>query len=292
MKWNRLFSFLTALLGVTLCLPALGQGVIVFKKDGTSQKYPYEQLDSIVTYNSETTEPTVPENVKECTVYGVTFRMVQVKGGTFTMGATNEQLTPNDNEKPAHTVTLSDFYISETEVTQELWEAVMGTNPSDFTGNYQCPVENVSWNDCHDFLEKLNELTGMNFELPTEAQWEYAARGGALSKGYRYSGSDIVGEVAWYKGNSSKTQPVKSKKPNELGLYDMSGNVEEWCQDGYSEYSSSPQTNPIGSGYSKIARGGSWQSDAGVCRVACRKQEMAHYPTWTRGFRLALPNYY
>jgi formylglycine-generating enzyme required for sulfatase activity len=179
--------------------------------------------------------------------------------------------------------------IGETEVTQELWQAVMGSNPSDFSGT-NLPVEQVSWNDCQTFITKLNELTGKTFRLPTEAEWEYAARGGNKSKGYKYAGSNTLGNVAWYTNNSSKTNPVKQKQANELGLYDMSGNVWEWCQDGYGSYSSAAQTNPTGptSVSSRVDRGGGWISDAGRCRVSFRA---AGTPTIARnylGMRLAL----
>ena len=203
-------------------------------------------------------------------VNGVEFKMIKVEGGTFSMGATSEQGSDAyDDEKPVHSVTLSDYYIGETEVTQELWEAVMGSNPSEFkgnnlsffTGNNQRPVESVSWNDCQEFIKKLNQLTGKEFRLPTEAEWEYAARGGKYSRGYKYSGSNNADEVAWYDSNSgSKTHPVKTKKDNELGLYDMSGNVWEWCNDWYGDYQSYSQTNPTGPsrGERRVLRGGSW----------------------------------
>ena len=210
---------------------------------------------------------------KTYTANGVSFTMKPVAGGTFTMGATSEQQYPTSYEKPTHTVTLSDYYIGETEVTQELWAAVMGSNPSEFTGNMQRPVEQVSWEDCQTFIRKLNELTGANFRLPTEAEWEFAARGGRNSRGYQYSGSSNLGDVAWYGDNSSDTtHPVKTKSPNELGIYDMSGNVWEWCQDWYGPYSSSSQTDPTGpsSGSDRVYRGGSWISFARNCRSAIR----------------------
>ena len=210
---------------------------------------------------------------KTYTANGVSFTMKPVAGGTFTMGATSEQQNPYDDEKPTHTVTLSDYYIGETEVTQELWTAVMGSNPSYFRGNMQRPVEQVSWDDCQTFIQKLNALTGANFRLPTEAEWEFAARGGRNSRGYQYSGSSNLGDVAWYRDNSSDTtHPVKTKSPNELGIYDMSGNVWEWCQDWYGDYSSSSQTNPTGpsTGSDRVFRGGSWNSLARRCRSALR----------------------
>ncbi len=209
---------------------------------------------------------------KTFTVKGVSFTMIPVEGGTFQMGATPEQKKPLDNEKPVHSVTLSSYYIGETEVTQALWEAVMGNNPSRFKGSSN-PVENVSWNDCQEFISKLNSITGQRFRLPTEAEWEYAARGGNKSRGYKYSGRNNIFDVAWYGVNSrNKTHPVKTKQPNELGIYNMSGNVWEWCQDWFDDYSSSPQTNPTGasSGSDRVNRGGSWYDYARYCRVAYR----------------------
>lgn len=199
-------------------------------------------------------------------VKGVEFKMIKVEGSTFSMGATSEQGSDaDDDEKPVHSVTLSDYYIGETEVTQELWEAVMGSNHSRFKGNNQRPVERVSWDDCQEFIKKLNQLTGNEFRLPTEAEWEYAARGGKYSKDYvyKYSGSNDAYEVAWYYDNSGdETHPVKTKKANKLGLYDMSGNVWEWCNDWYNEnyYRNSPQTNPTGpsEGEFRVLRGGGW----------------------------------
>ena len=156
--------------------------------------------------------------------------MIFVQGGTFTMGCTSEQGEVCwDHEKPAHQVTLSDFYIGKYEVTQEQWRAVMGNNPSHFTGDEHLPVENVLFNEVQEFITILNSLTGKKYRLPTEAEWEYAARGGRNSLGFMYSGSNTVGNVAWYSGNSNeKTHPVGTKTPNELGIYDMSGNVMEW----------------------------------------------------------------
>ena len=198
--------------------------------------------------------------------------MVYVEGGTFTMGATSEQQNPDDDEKPTHRVSLSSFYIGKYEVTQALWKAVMGSNPSNWKGD-NLPVEKVSWNDCQTFLRKLNTMTGKNFRLPTEAEWEFAARGGNRSRGYQYSGSNVLSDVAWYDDNSgSKTHNVGTKAPNELSIYDMSGNVWEWCQDWKGSYSSSTQTNPKGpsSGSNRVGRGGGWNSFARYCRVAYR----------------------
>ncbi len=226
------------------------------------------------------------------TVGGVSFKMVAVEGGTFTMGATPEQGSDaNDYEKPAHQVTLSGYSIGQTEVTQELWLAVMGSNPSNFTGNLQRPVDQVSWNECQTFISKLNQMTGKNFRLPTEAEWEYAARGGNRSQGYKYAGSNNIDEVAWYTSNSaSTTHPVATKSPNELGLYDMSGNVEEWCQDWYGSYSSDAQTDPSGpaSGSLRVYRGGSWDGLARICRVSDRGHDAPSHTHDYLGLRLAL----
>jgi formylglycine-generating enzyme required for sulfatase activity len=216
--------------------------------------------------------------------------MVRVKGGTFTMGYTSEQ--GNDcysDEKPSHQVTLSDFYIGKYEVTQAQWKAVMGSNPSHFKGD-NLPVETVSWDDAQEFIRKLNVQTGKNYRLPTEAEWEYAARGGAQSRGTKYSGSNTVGDVAWYDGNSGNAiHPVGQKLPNELGLYDMSGNVWEWCSDWYGAYSSGSQTNPAGpsSGSYRVDRGGSWCSYARNARVPFRDYGTPGYRGSALGFRLA-----
>lgn len=227
---------------------------------------------------------------KSYTVNGVTFKMISVRGGTFQMGATSEQTNSDSDEKPVHSVTLSDYSIGETEVTQELWKAVMGSNPSYFSGN-NLPVEEVSWGNCQEFIKKLNNLTGANFRLPTEAEWEYAARGGNQSRNTQYAGSNNIDEVAWYYDNSGrKTHAVKTKQPNELGLYDMSGNVWEWCQDWYGNYSSSSQTNPTGpsSGSYCVGRGGSWRDGARDCRSANRPNSNPSYSLVTLGLRLAL----
>ena len=215
--------------------------------------------------------------------------MVYVEGGTFTMGATSEQQEPGDDEKPTHRVSLSSFYIGKYEVTQALWKAVMGSNPSNWKGD-NLPVENVSWNDCQTFLRKLNAMTGKNFRLPTEAEWEFAARGGNRSRGYQYSGSNVLSDVAWYYDNSrNKTHNVGTKAPNELGIYDMSGNVWEWCQDWKGSYSSSAQTNPKGpsSGFDRVFRGGCWAGVAWFCRVAVRRS-LPGSRDYFLGFRLAL----
>ena len=224
---------------------------------------------------------------------GVEFKMVKVEGGTFTMGATAEQGSDAySDENPAHKVTLSDYYIGETQVTQALWKAVMGGNPSRFTGDDNLPVECVSWEDIIEkFIPALNRKTGRTFRLPTEAEWEYAARGGNKSKGYKYSGSDNIDEAAWYDGNSrDKTHPVRGKKANELGLYDMSGNVWEWCHDWYGDYSSGAQPNPQGpdKGSYRVLRGGSWYYYARNCRVSYRCNYTPGRRDYYCGFRLVL----
>lgn len=222
---------------------------------------------------------------------GVPFDMVEVRGGTFRMGATSEQGSDAlDNEKPVHSVTLSGYYIGKTEVTQALWEAVMGNNPSRFKGD-NLPVEWVSWNDCQEFIRKLNALTGQNFRLPTEAEWEFACRGGNNSRGYKYSGSNYIDDVAWYAGNSGiETQPVAAKSPNELGIYDMSGSVLEWCNDWYGGYRCGAQTNPKGpyDGSYRVFRGGSWFSFARFCRSSIRFINGPSNRYCILGLRLAL----
>jgi formylglycine-generating enzyme required for sulfatase activity len=188
-------------------------------------------------------------------------------------------------------VTLSSYGIGQTEVTQALWQAVMGNNPSGFTGDLQRPVECVSWYDCQTFISKLNELTGKTFRLPTEAEWEYAARGGKRSQGYKYAGSNDINEVAWCHNNSSSTtHTVATKTPNELGLYDMSGNVWEWIQDWYGRYSNAAQTNPTGpaSGSGRVYRGGGWENIVNDCRVSARYGMELNYHWYSIGLRLAL----
>ncbi|WP_337949519.1 formylglycine-generating enzyme family protein [Prevotella sp.] len=204
---------------------------------------------------------------------GISIEMVRVEAGTFTMGATPEMENPLDDEKPAHQVTLTnDYYIGKYEVTQALWKAVMGNNPSYSKGN-NLPVERVSWDNCQKFISKLNRITGKTFRLPTEAEWEYAARGGNKSRGYQCSGSSNLSDVAWYEDNSgNKTHNVGSKQANELGIYDMSGNVHEWCQDWYDKYSNSSKVNPTGanSGSYRVSRGGGWAGYAWDCRSSYR----------------------
>lgn len=226
-----------------------------------------------------------------CIVFGNnSYKMVYVSGGSFNMGATSEQTEPYDNEKPVHSVTLSSYMIGETEVTQALWQAVMGNNPSEFKGTSN-PVESVSWFECQKFLSKLNSLTGQSFRLPTEAEWEFAARGGNKSNSMEYSGAYSLGNCGWYEGNSgSKTHPVATKQANELGIYDMSGNVREYCQDWYGSYSNSAQTNPQGpsSGLYRVYRGGCWNYNAGRCRSAYRYSCDATNRANNLGLRLAL----
>ena len=222
---------------------------------------------------------------------GISIDMVRVEAGTFTMGATPEMKDPWDDEKPVHQVTLTnDYYIGKYEVTQALWQAVMGNNPSYFKGD-NLPVEYISWDDCQEFISKLNSITGKTFRLPTEAEWEYAARGGKKSRGYQYSGSNNLSDVAWYKNNSgSKTHAVGTKQGNELGIYDMSGNVWEWCQDWKGTYSSSSQVNPTGanSGFYRVFRGGSWGSSARSCRSSCRDFDTPVNRNINLGLRLVL----
>ena len=254
-----------------------------------------ESISIMVTYI-----PPVNDNTRTFTANGVSFNMIRVDGGTFTMGATSEQVSDDyDDEKPAHQVTLSTYYIGETEVTQELWEAVMGQKPTrdgiirwiipGLGNNY--PAYYVSWYDCQDFIKKLNSITNENFRLPTEAEWEYAARGGNKSRGYKFAGSNTIDNVAWYGGNSGyQTHNVATKSANELGIYDMSGNVCEWCQDWYGSYSSSSQTNPNGpsSGSLRVFRGGGWDYYGGYCDVSSRNRSTPGDSYELLGLRLAL----
>ena len=282
----------------------IGTHKIRLEKDGYDQQEKTVQIaenqESMLDFTlAKETPKALPQLVPDAsstgnqtfTVNGVSFTMIAVKGGTFTMGATSEQDSDAYNwAEPKHQVTLSDYYIGETEVTQELWKAVMGSNPSNFFGT-NLPVEMVNWYDCQTFITKLNQLTGKNFRLPTEAEWEYAARGGQKSRGYKYAGSNALSDVAWYRDNSSsKTHPVKQKQANELGLYDMSGNVWEWCQDWSGSYSSNAQTNPTGpsSGSYRVYRGGSWNYAAFLCRVASRYGSSPDTRYYYLGFRVVL----
>ena len=213
--------------------------------------------------------------------------MVFVEGGTFKMGSNDGK----SSEKPIHEVQVDDFYIGKYEVTQAQWKQIMGTNPSYFKDCPECPVVSVNWNDIHEFLKKLNEQTGQTYRLPTEAEWEYAARGGSKSKGYKYSGSNNLDELAWYDKNSDKkTHPVGQKKANELGLFDMSGNVWEWCSDWYGNdyYAKSPKDNPQGpeSGERHVLRGGSWDININYCHVTYRYRLFPFYRFNYIGFRL------
>lgn len=228
------------------------------------------------------------------TVNGVSFTMVLVEGGTFLMGATSAQGSDGStDERPVHKVTLSSYYIGKTEVTQALWKAVIDSEPFIYKGD-NLPVNTVSWNDCQSFISMLNDLTGRVFRLPTEAEWEYAARGGQKTKGYKYSGSNTLKDVAWYDDHEGGVHKVATKRPNELGIYDMSGNVREWCNDVYDRqyYVSSPSNNPQGPapdpmGHSRVQRGGDFNDFSVNCRVSARNYGSPSYYTKYDGLRIA-----
>lgn len=257
--------------------------------------YEKEELRDLQNRDADKVHETIrkEKNKKGCKVFSVgdvTFKMIRVAGGSFTMGATPEMLDPWDSEKPVHKVNLDSYYMGETTVTQALWKAVMGCNPSYFKDD-SFPVERVSWDDCQKFIKKLNNMTGRTFRLPTEAEWEFAARGGVNGSMTQYSGSDRLDDVAWFDGNSGgSTHSVKSKASNELGLYDMTGNVWEWCQDWYGNYSSDEQTNPTGpdTGTHRVDRGGSKYNDVKGCRLSYRGASSPNYHGDDLGFRLAL----
>ena len=228
---------------------------------------------------------------KETILLNLINNMIFVEGGAFVMGATPEQGDDvSRDEKPAHRVVISSFSIGKYEVTQEEWMAVMGSNPSCFKGKKR-PVEQVTWNECMEFIKRLNVMTGMNFRLPTEVEWEYAARGGNLSKRYKFAGGNDLYDVAWFNENSNNgTHDVGKKQANELGLYDMSGNVWEWCSDRKIEYlSSSAQMHDNSENhFSRVNRGGSWRSSEGQCRASFRFDDDADDSFSTLGLRLAL----
>ncbi len=263
----------------------------------SSEKEPLPSQTEPVAYNP---------SIETFTVNGVSFNMVRVEGSTFMMGASPEQNEATDRERPAHKVTLSTFQIGETQVTQKLWEAVMGYrskpgvlypwwDDSKNTHDVNCPVI-ASWGECLDFIAHLNEITGRSFRFPTEAEWEFAARGGIKGKGCKYSGSYNLDEVAWFEGNSMDiTHAVAKKKGNELGLYDMSGNVFEWCQDKYDLYCEENQTNPLvdvgpHSILPRVIRGGSYNGNSYQCCVSSRMKAGcgSDYIVFNVGLRLAL----
>ena len=285
-KKNWLIAGLCVLVAVLL-VAVTALTVVLLMKDGggSSSSSGGDTTDKTASSSSMTDKMTV-------TLSGnVRLELVKVEAGTFAMGARDGENFDNEKE---HRVTLTkDFYLGMTEVTQAQYKAVMGTNPSGFKGD-DLPVEYVSWNDAMEFCNKLNEMgkapSGWQFTLPTEAQWEYAARGGKKSRGYKYSGSDDLGEVAWYGRNSgNKTHPAASKKANELGLYDMSGNVWEWCRDRYEkDYAGDPEFLTGNSGSYRVTRGGSWLNYAGVCRSANRGNGDPGDRVNRLGFRVAL----
>lgn len=219
-------------------------------------------------------------------------KLVNVQGGSFHMGCTSGQTNCESDETPVRLVTLSSYRICQTEITQKQWFEVMGTNPSNFLGCDSCPLENVSWNQIVSFRYTLNQATGLSYSLPTEAQWEYAARGGVNAGNTAYAGSNSIGAVAWMSANCQKPQPVGQKMPNELGLFDMSGNVMEWCFDRYGTYPIANQTNPTGAltGDNRVYRGGSWMTPEVNCRVADRNNKAEGSCNNQIGFRLVLSN--
>ena len=249
----------------------------------TTQSQTQVQAHNQATHDTSSNDIPATETV---TVNGVSFKMIRVDGGTF---ISKQGSDSEDGEKSSRQVMLTTYSIGETEVTQALWQAVMGSNPSTFKGG-NLPVENISWDDCQEFIQKLNLLTGKQFRLPSEAEWEYAARGGNKSKGYEYSGSNDVEKVAWNRDNSKqKTHKVKTKKPNELGIYDMSGNVWEWCQDWYGKFNHSSQLNAIDSSNAiRVQCGGSWRNGAQNCNLPISIGASPSSKDSNLGLRLAL----
>jgi len=251
----------------------------------------YEEFDETINVTSSRTsfEFTLSAS-KSQALENLVEDMVFVHGGSFKMGSEDSDSTAEYDEKPAHEVVLSSFYISRYEVTQELWHEVMGNNPSENLGD-RMPVESVSWDDCQMFISKLNEITGLKFRLPTEAEWEYAARGGNASKGYKYAGSDSLDAVGWSLSieGDAVLHEVGEKEPNELGLYDMSGNVQEWCSDWHAPYQKSLLKNPTGpkTGEYRITRGGHWETDGQHCTVSYRNPVPPDDVSHSLGLRLA-----
>lgn len=263
-----------------------------FSSRETSIKINYPGLDDIKEIKVLQDAATVHDNIITVKVKDVKFDMIFVKGGTFQMGATPEQKPgpPEQNEYPVHEVKLDNYYIGKYEVTQELWEAVMGENPSQHKDGKEYPVENINWYDAENFVKKLNEISDYTFVMPTEAQWEYAARGGNKSKGYLYCGSNDINRVGWYVDNSSGPHKVGELEPNELGLYDMTGNVGEWCRDWIALYTDEKQDNPQGpeSGELKVWRGGSFFNFLQYVRPSWRGYCFPDRANDFFGFRLAM----
>ena len=316
-RWKRILLILLLLLVVAaVCLLAVkrcGNGTMPNEEDTITvptMVVPKEVEDTLVaedTVRRPTVVVTPRQSTKEnpldtavavqgwiLSVGGVRYELVPVKAGSFMMGTPDEDAEANPDERPAHRVTLTrDFCIGSTEVTQALYEAVMGYNPSANRKGGDYPVENVSYQDAMRFCQRLSQLTGDNYSLPTEAQWEYAARGGHLAsdRSMRYAGSGAVDDVAWWFGNSDNaSHPVARKAPNSLGLYDMSGNVYEWCLDWYGKYSSADEDDPTGpaTGDSRCIRGGSWYFFAEYCRIANRNGRVPTHHDNHLGFRIVM----
>lgn len=314
-RYHLYFLFLLVFLVVAgqIASPtvAMGQTKIVIpkiEKKTSNKKTPKSGKATSSRKKENKTRNGMSDNHREAILQNLINNMVQVKGGSFTMGATPEQESEaGGDEKPAHKVIVPSFSIGKYEVTQEEWFAVMGTNPSHFKGDKR-PVEQISWNDCQQFIDRLNKLTGKQFRLPTEAEWEFAARGGTICGNCKFAGGNIADDVAWYNDNSNgETHEVGKKRANELGLYDMAGNVWEWCNDQKFNYSSSTSEqlpeetslsqnnntidltdNPQGSNKNRVNRGGSWRSSAKLCRVSFRFDDDADERFNTLGLRLAL----
>ena len=304
MKGNFLRYFLVmmiAILASSACYAQTNQGYSKKKTQATTTKGSKSSSHNSKSKPSGRSHSSAPSTAmshqeRDRIIQNLINNMVYVEGGTFTMGNTYLNTEwPYELEMPAHHVKLSSYYIGRYEVTQAEWMAVMGSNPSVNRTDLNLPVEHVSWNECQVFIKELNRLTKKRFRLPTEAEWEFAARGGNKSRGYTYAGSDNIDDVAWYYDNSHTTQYtfthiVGKKLPNELGLYDMSGNVLEWCQSWYARYSANAEVNPKGptKGKSRCLRGGQVNYSKSCCHVSYRGAQSPSYYTDEVGFRLAL----
>jgi len=296
-KWVALFFTMGLLFTFCGKDPVYDYGDYLYEHDDFTK---VDDINGILIHWADTMDISDEQKI---VVRNLVANMVSVSGGTFRMGAQNSDpqsdnydTEARDNENPVHEVTLSNYYIGKFEITQREWRTIMGDEldwPEQYGRGDDFPAYNVSRTEALRFVERLSAMTRLPFRLPTEAQWEYAARGGNRSLHLRYSGSNDVDEVAWHKENANGTlHPVGGKLPNELGLHDMSGSLWEWCLDTYGQYPSTPQTDPLAdSGSLFVLRGGAWTYFPTYCRVTCRDSYSGDDASVSVGFRVAMEHH-